>query len=266
MASVTREDLLSLLATRHEMVEYICDGMFDKKQIEDGLDVSRPTVDRAFREMEEYGLLTSTGTTYELTRFGRLCCETCGSLLEEIDEKVGLATVLSHLPESASLDDRLLDDAEVIQVETYAPLTPISEIGTFVAEADYIVGYSNAILPYYVEFFHRRVLEEGLKAQVLLPTDVLERAVADYREKLEVLLDARDFELVVTTDSLPYDIVTVDDQLVGVAIRDQNNRLQGALVNRTDSALEWATERLDALLTSGQRLESLHGDYPVQTE
>lgn len=251
MTELSRDDLLHLLATRHEMIEPICGGTLDKKAIEESLDVSRPTVDRAFRELEELGLLQSSGTTYELTRFGRLFCDRVDHQLAQIEEMVEFASILSHLPQSASIDERLLAGAEVIQTERHAPLTPISEVGRLVDNADRIKAYTNVILPHYVSFIHRRVLEEGMAATVILSEGVMERAFSEYTDEINALIDHERFSLVKSEESLPYGIIVIDDEIVGVAIRDENNHLRGALVNYSEEAIEWATEQLEALETDG---------------
>lgn len=150
MTEVTTDDILHLLATRQEMIEPLCDGRFDKRAIKERLDVSRPTVDRAFRELEELGILASAGSTYELSRFGRLFCDRFGDHIEEIEEMTDLADLLFHLPEGASIDDRLLDGAEVYGSEPHAHLSPLTHAGDLVRDADRIEGYAKALLPQYV--------------------------------------------------------------------------------------------------------------------
>lgn len=255
MTEVTRDDLLHLLATRHQMVEPMCNGTLEKQRIEERLDVSRPTVDRAFRELEELGLLESTGTTYELTRFGRLFCDRFDDQLAQIDEMVELASLLSHLPESASIDERLLAGADVIQTEKHAPLSPISEVGRLVSNADEIVAYTNVILPHYVRFIHRRVLEEGMSAKVILSEGVMEQAFSRYMDEISDLIDADGFSIVKSHESIPYGIVVMDEDIVGVAIRDEENHLRGALVNYSPDAIDWAQERLQALEAGGEQYD-----------
>lgn len=266
MTALTRDDLLHLLATRHEMIDPICDGTLEKQTIENHLEVSRPTVDRAFRELEALGLLESTGTTYRLTRFGRLFCDRIEDQLSQIDEMVDLADLLSHLPETASIDDRLLSGAEVVQTEKHAPLSPISEVRRLVGNADEITSYSNVILPHYVGFLHERVLEEGMAATVVLSEGVMERAFADYMEELGDLMDADHFTLVKSTESLPYGIVLVEGETVGVAIRDDQNYLRGALLNYSQDAVEWAREHLDALVAGGEEYELTRSTWSVRAD
>lgn len=266
MTDLSRDDLLHLIATRHEMIGPICGGTLEKQTIEEVLDISRPTVDRAFRELEELGLLESTGTTYGLTRFGRLFCDRFDDQLDQIDEMVDLADLLSHLPESASIDDRLLSGAEVIQTEKHAPLTPISEVSRLIETAKEVAGYSNVILPHYVSFVHERVLDEGMSATIVLSEGVMERALSDYMAELGELMEADHFTLVKSTESLPYGFVVVDGETVGVAIRDGQNHLRGALLNYTDEAVEWAREHLDSLVAGGEEYEFTRSAWSVRAD
>lgn len=255
MTEVSRDDLLDLLATRHRMIEPLCDGLLDKQVIQERVDVSRPTVDRAFREFEELGLLESTGTTYEITRFGRLFCDRLEEQLDHIDEMVELASLLSHLPESTSIDDRLLSGAEVIQTDPQAPLSPISQLEEIMTDAEYIIGYSNVVLPHYVNFFHHQVVEEDLDATIILSEGVMDRVLEEYPEKAKEVTAVEGFSFVTSPESLPYGIRLIDGEIVGVAIRDEENRLQGVLVNDSADAVEWAEERLAALEEGGEEFD-----------
>lgn len=255
MTTVTRDDLLHLIATRHEMIEPLCDGELEKRRIEETLDVSRPTVDRAFRELEELGLLESRGTTYELTRFGRLFCDRFDAQISQLDEMVELASILSHLPESAAIGERMLSGAQVKQTQKHAPLSPISSVGRLAASAEKIEGYTNVILPHYVTFIRDRVLENGLDARIILSEGVMKQAFAEYADEINELIEANGTRLVKTHEDLPYGIVVLDDEIAGVSIRDEENRLRGVLVNYSDSAVDWAKEQLDELESGGERYE-----------
>ena len=255
MTTVTRDDLLHLIATRHEMIEPLCDGELEKRRIEETLDVSRPTVDRAFRELEELGLLESKGTTYELTRFGRLFCDRFDAQISQLDEMVDLASILSHLPESAAIGERMLSGAQVKQTQKHAPLSPISTVGRLASSAEKIEGYTNVILPHYVTFIRDRVLENGLDARIILSEGVMKQAFAEYADEINKLIEANGTRLVKTHEDLPYGIVVLDDQIASVSIRDEENRLRGVLVIYSDSAGAGAKEQLDALEAGGERYE-----------
>lgn len=266
MAEVSRDDLLHLLATRHEMIEPLCEGSIDKQAIKRRLDVSRPTVDRAFRELETLGILDSTGSSYELTRFGRLFCDRFGDHIAEVEEMAELADLLAYLPEGASIDDRLLAGAEVYGSEPHAPLSPLTHAGEIVQEADRIEVYVRALIPQYVSYVHRGVIEEGLEARVILPEPVMEVAFDEYMDELSELLDHPNFSLVKALDSVPYGILLVDDETVAVAIRDQENHLRGALANDSPAAVEWARERLDALENTGEAYEFTRSGWSIRAD
>jgi len=266
MTDLTRDDLLHLLATRHEMIDPICNGSLDKRSIRRRLDVSRPTVDRAFRELEELGMLTSTGTAYELTRFGRLFCERFHDQVSTVDQMVEVGDLLAHLPGSAAIDERMLEGARVLETEPHAPLAPLTEVGELATDADRIEGYTNALLPNYVSFVKRGVSSKGMGARIILPEAVMEVAFEEYMEQLSELLDAPEFTLVKTHETIPFGVLVVDDEAVGVSIRDDENRLRGALVNESAAAVEWATEQLDRLAATGEEYEFTRSGRSVRAD
>jgi predicted transcriptional regulator len=266
MTALSRDDLLHLVATRHDMIESLCTGTLDKRSLQQQLDVSRPTVDRAFRELEDNGILTSTGTEYELTRFGRLFCDRFGAHMADIDEMVNLGSLLSHLPASVPLEDRLLRGAEVLESQPHAPLSPVSEFGRLASGAERVEGYFNVLLPYYVSFLHRQVLEEGLAARIVLPEPVMEQAFSQHMDEISTLLDEEGFTLVKSERTVPFGIVLIDEEHVGVSIRDEENHLQGALVNDSPDAVAWAREQIERLAAEGEQYEFTRGGRSARAD
>lgn len=264
MTDLSRDDLLHLVSTRHEMIEAICQGTLDKRHLQRSLDVSRPTVDRAFRELEENGLLDSQGTDYVVTRFGRLFCDQFQGHIANLDEMVRLGPYLATLPESAPVDERVLMDAEILNSEPHAPLSPVSEMGRLAADADTVVAYMNVILPYVLSILDRNVNQGEMDGTIILPTDVMEQALGEYMSEISTLLENEGFSLIKSEARAPHGIALVDDELVGVSIRDEDSHLQGILINDTPAAVEWAREQLDRLAAEGEQYEFTRGSRSIR--
>lgn len=109
-------------------------------------------------------------------------------------------------------------------------------------------------------------MEGGTEARVILPEPVMELAFEEYRGKLSALLDEPTFTLVKAIETVPYGLLLVDDETVGVSIRDADNHLRGALVNDSASAAEWARERLDALENAGETYELTRSGWSVRAD
>ncbi|RXK46205.1 helix-turn-helix transcriptional regulator [Halorientalis pallida] len=243
------EGLLHLFHKRYDVLDCLCDDQFDKRAVEERTGASRPTVDRAFRELEDAGILTSTGTTYELTNFGELCC----AEFERVDAALGTLTevegLLSHLPRDAGLDMRLLEGAAVHHAEDHAPHEPLAEMVDLAKSTSEFYGYSNRITPYIVDAFHRLTVEEELPAHFVFSEGVYETGLSNYDEKFGAILEADHTTVHVTEHAYTYGAAVGDDR-AAVSVANDMDRLLAVITNDSDAAIEWVQEFLDGIVAS----------------
>jgi predicted transcriptional regulator len=246
--------ILHLFYKRHDVFRCLCDDVFDKQAVQERTGASRPTVDRAFRELEDAGILTSEGTVYELTNFGDLCCvefERVAGTLETLTEVEGL---FSHLPRDAGFDMRLLDGAEVHHAEDHAPHEPLTEMVDLARSAGEFYGYSNRIIPYIVEGFHRLTVEEAVPARLVLSEEVVETGLANYPEKFGAIVEADTTTVYATEHAYNYG-AAVGGGRVAVSVSNDMDRLLAVVTNDTDAAVEWVEEFLDEIVASDRTRE-----------
>jgi len=121
---VSPDGVVAALEKRARLLRMLADGPMDKPALRDALEVSRSTVYKALRELEELGLVHRVDDGYALTQFGRLARRkhdefratvgdyTCRFLTRpglfsatELDD--GTATLLQHA--TVQDGDRVLD-------------------------------------------------------------------------------------------------------------------------------------------------------------
>ncbi|MFD1587131.1 helix-turn-helix transcriptional regulator [Halorientalis brevis] len=244
-------EILHVFHKRYEILKCICDGQLDKREIEDKIDSSRPTIDRAYRELEDLGMLASTGTSYELTNFGKLCCEEFARTEDTLQTVTGMEDILSYLPRDAGFDVGLLEGAAVHYAEEHAPQEPFVEIVDVAANASEVKGYSSTIMPHYVDSFHSLVVEAGVPTTLVFTEDVVETGHSNYAEKFGEIVAAENSTIYATTEVYTYGTV-IGDGTVAVPVGNERDRLHAVIVNDTDSAVEWASEFLERIIASDQ--------------
>lgn len=249
MSSVPAADVLHIFYKRYEILKCIDDGKLDKRAVEEQVEASRPTIDRAYRELEDIGILTSTGSSYELTSFGALCCEEFRGIESALDTLSEMKDLLSYLPPDTGIDMRLLRDADVHYVQDHAPQEPLMEIVDVAVNATTFDGYSSTITPHYVEAFHALIVEEGTPATLVFTEDVIETGYANYREKFGEIVAADHADIYATAHVYTYG-AAIGDGTVAVPVGDDLDRLQAVIVNDTDDAMAWADEFLTELVSA----------------
>lgn len=240
------EELLHIYSRRADILEFIADDVLDKRLIDDQLDVSRPTIDRAFRELEGAGILASTGSTYELTKFGDLFCQQFLRTREVLRAMTDIRPALEHLPRDEAIDMRLLRNATIHRAETHAPQEPFLEIANLAYEATELVGYSSTVMPYYVDVFHTLIVDEEIPATLVFTADVVDTLRENYSEKFEDLLHTEHASVVSTPVVKSYGLLMSNDT-VAVPIGDERDTLQAVILNDSEAALEWGEAYLSLL-------------------
>jgi len=178
-------DTIEVLLGRSGVVERLSVEPTAKRDLIDGLDVSRSTVDRAIREIESLGLVESgdDGVTFtlcgrlaaeEFERFGSRLADRCGvgdatdsviadliatavrqsELLDVLDQPLDKRDLVDELDRSRSTIDRTMRELEVIGVVKYVPEgfapteigdTLVREYGSFVDRLDNTLAASNLL-------------------------------------------------------------------------------------------------------------------------
>ncbi len=246
--------ILHLFHKRYDVFRCLCDDELDKRIVQERTGASRPTVDRAFRELEDAGILTSAGTVYELTNFGDRCCAEFERVTGALETLTEAEELLSHLPRDAGFDMRLLTGAEINHAADHAPHEPLTEMTDLAVSAGEFYGYSNRIIPYTVDGFHRLTVEEGVIARMILSEEVVETGLANYPEKFGAIVDAETTTVYATDYTYNYG-AAVGDGRVAVSVSNDRDRLLAVITNDTDAAVEWVETFLDGIVASDRTRE-----------
>lgn len=258
MSSDSVVDLISLSSKRYDILQLLCDGTLDKRAIEEEIDSSRPTIDRAFRELEEAGILTSTGTAYSLTNFGALYCEEFARARESLKTLNEIREILASLPPDSTIDMRLLEGADVEVAKEHAPQEPFMEVVNVALDADEITGYSSTVMPNYVDVFHTLVVDSGIETTLVFTEDVVEVLRDNYAEEFADLIEVDNATVHATPTIKTYGLLMADDT-IAVPVGHERDRMQAVILNDTRAAIEWGREYVERL-TGAEGAREITGD------
>lgn len=233
---------LDLLAKRSDLLDLLRSGAMRKGDLVDGADVSRSTVDRALRELQLSGLVDRTSDGFVLTLCGRLMLAEYESFVERLANLCRSQAIIAALPAEASIEPALLDGAEITLPEPQVPMKPVLRFEELIGSASRIRGFSPAVLPSYVDLFHRRVTDEELSVELVLEEGVVRRLATNYAEELGDALDTGKVTIRESPHPLPYGLVVTGAGEVGVVVYDESS-IAGVITNDREAAYEWAMER-----------------------
>ncbi|MFD1587848.1 hypothetical protein ACFR9U_12725 [Halorientalis brevis] len=217
MGSDSVVELFRLMDNRAALLQLIADGTLDKEAVAAQVDVSRPTLDRAYRELQEAGILTSTADGYSLTNFGQLFCQNFRHTTDGLGTMAEFREVLSRLPADASIDTRVLDGASLSRADGGDVTTAVSEAAGPLRDATELTAY-------------------------VPPTNAT---------VLDAVGAAPGAEIYEASTTAPYEVL-VADQTVVIVVPAAPDESAAVLSNDTPAAGRWASEFFDRLVDAEQ--------------
>lgn len=233
------------VSRRAEIIECLMDGPTYNRDIRDRLDVSRSTVYKAIRELEELDLAQRGSKGYELTIVGRLLFEEYRRYQSRVEDVCRSGTLLSVLPTNTDIPIEVLDGADVYVSERHAPNRPVRVIEEIIRDATVSKGTGPIVLPRYVELFHDAIVAGDLEAELVFERSVHEYLASDYTDSYSEALGTENLSVWVTPDDEhPYGLLIVEEPSprIGLIVYDRDGGLKGIIVNDTEPACDWGYE------------------------
>lgn len=232
-------DVISTVVKRRPFLDTLADGPTAKRDLRDELDLSRSTVYKAVRELEEQGLVAETDEGVGLTLVGRLLADeyrTFETHAAGIHDSAGLLAVL---PADAPVTVDAVLGAETVLAERHAPTRPVEYIDDLVRRADHVFGATPVVLAQFVDIFHEEIVHGDLTADLVLETPVVEYLREDHAERLAEALDTGRLSIERTDESLPFGFVSSESEGLVLIVYDESGELRGVLLNDSRDAIDW---------------------------
>lgn len=231
-------DVLHLLARRADLLEYLRADIHDKRKLEETLGVSRSTLNRALKDLEENHLVEEQIDGYEVTPGGNTAyqiAQVCKPLTEALP-------VLTYLPSDAPLDPALFRGSTVVKADQSNPEAPIDHLADLVRTGTHVKGISPVAFSRCVRLFYTQIIEQNIIADIVLGERCFEYLWAKHSEKMQTVLGTEHCTFWGLEGEPPFGLALVDDEQVWVGIHDDKGSIEGAIMNRSDAAVAWALD------------------------
>lgn len=239
--STTEDTLLHVMARRWKVVNEIDSGTLDKRNLASSLDVSRTTINRAIRDLEEVGVLQVRGSSFDLSRYGQFVFrgfEEFRSLLDDLDDGM---TVVRSLPQDSDIPIDLIRGATFHAPVDHAPQEGFRPLLESINRASRVQALVPVLTPTHVSVF-KNVLSEPVQSTHLYLDDSLQEIITGRHSELYQSADASDsFVLRFLNATPPHGAYFLDQSQVWVTVYHEGGALAGMLTNESDRALDWAS-------------------------
>ncbi|SFR66721.1 helix-turn-helix transcriptional regulator [Halogeometricum limi] len=240
-AETNSEQADDVVARRVDVVEKLTAGPRRSADLVGSLGLSRSTVYNALHELESHQLVRSIDGGYELTLAGRLLYDEHRRHRQAVEDIYVPRKLLAHLPVDTDITLGVLEGAETVFAERYAPIRPVAVVERIVREATALKGLGPVVLPDYVDLFYEQFVNDELEAELIFEVPSWEYLVADYPEAITNALDSGNLTVWVTPETLPMGLLLVEEPhaLVGIVVYDDDGNPRGILTTETERAYEW---------------------------
>jgi predicted transcriptional regulator len=248
-------DELVGLARRSPVLDTLHEGPLDRRDLQERVGVSRPTIHRQVRALQEAGLVTKRDGTFVLTPVGELAAAEFARTFEVMDTVSALGQLARWLPVQ-ELDFGLtrLRDAEITLPRPNDPFAPTRRMLRRVHAADRVRMVTYTFLPEGDPVTRRCVIGDEQSFEAVMDPTLVEAVLADPASAahLHELL-AQGSHISVAPEPVPV-ILTVADEDVIIGVVDEGGGAQGLIVTDDEAVRAWAEETVDGYLERGERI------------
>lgn len=235
-------DALIEIVRRTPVFAALGERPMDRRDLQECLDVSRPTVHRLTRALDERGLVERVDGEFALTALGEAIAAEVTTFERNVETAYEIAPLLGVAKEhDLPVDTPAFTDATVTSAEPGNPYRPVNRFMSLVENTDRLRGLDPAALnPLHIEDIHRRIVE-GMETDAVFPPAVVEDVLTSNPERARTALESGNLTLR-THEELPFGL-TLCEERIGVGVYDAETGMLRTYID-TDSpaAREWAED------------------------
>lgn len=246
---------MTLLTNRRSVLDVISRGASDKQQIVEEVDVSRSTVDRAVRELEDAGLVERTRAGVSMTTSGRIALKSHDRLTDTIRGLGAASSLLPYLGSENPPDPVIFQGGTVIASTQEVPQRPTATLAEFVPQSEEVRGVALSVEPQMVEAGREAIVEGGVELTFAVPEAVVSRLLGAHTEALEAALEGG-MDLRQIDASPDYGVLVFEREagpLATLVVYGESG-VRGIVTNEREPALAWARQYVETWI---QRAEPL---------
>lgn len=257
MTDPTATDVLRTLLHRYDIVASLKQGRWDKRKLQQELEVSRSTIDRTFRMLEENGVLTSRGSRYQFTLFGALLVEEIQTIKTTTDALIAARPALRNLPATAEIPCNVLESSEPLLPTNVAPHAPLLRLEEEIARSEDVRAVITRVLPKHIDSVSSHLQNGSLSTELVMDEEVLGHVRSSYLEQLERCLGSENFTLWRVPETPPFGLALFDERAVWLSVYSTDGQFCGGLYTEDATSIEWAAERYGQCRARGVTVTSV---------
>lgn len=241
--------IVDVVLKRRIVLEYICQCKPDKRTLVENLSESRPTVDRAVRELEDHDLVKRVDGVCKPTYTGKTAYELCEEFRNSFQMLKETSTELSSLPLDTGLDKSIFLGGSVFHPPDSAPYETIQPIDEDIRNGEKIVAATEVLTPY-IDQILRRGADNKKNITLFLSNSVLDVLLKNQPDTIIPHIES--CNAIYRGIEIPqYSLFLIDDEILYTGIYSRTNHLSTVIRNTNQRVIEWAKEMVSEFEDEG---------------
>lgn len=244
-------------ARRWPVLDVLRAGPLDRRDLQERVGVSRPTIHRQLRALRDAGLVTKRNGTFALTPVGELVATEFSRVFEVMETVSTLSQVVPWLPVTEfDFDFDRLRHAEVTLPSPNDPFAPTRQMLRTIHGADHIRMVTYTFLPEGDPAARRCFVEEGQSFEGVLDSTLVCSLLKDPASAAHLReLLTRGARISIAPEPVPIILTIADEQVIIGAVGDDGSS-RGLIVTDDEVIRVWAEETVNDYLARAEHLTS----------
>ena len=259
MYSSETAEFIGVLLKRRDFLEALFENPQSKRSLEDSLDTSRSTVNRAVRELAAVDLIEQTSTnSYCVTEFGQLIYNQWKSTETIVDSLRTSDALKSSLPTGEHGEAVAFCNAEITVPSHHDTDRPQRRFLECLQQADRFKGILPKITSCHVELLSHRSSVGPYETELVTVPGVIDVLSTTYNQRFGKICRADTFDLYVSNEHFPFGLMLFDSQercQLGLILYDMSG-ISGFVANSDTTAIGWGNQWYERHRKRAKRITS----------
>lgn len=247
MSETAPEEILDIINRRSSIIKLIEDGVTDKSIITDEVAVSRQTVGRAVRELEEVGVISTNGSDISLTTGGEIYQEWYKKTIDRYERILGAETVVNHIGDDINLNNYMETGTSIIEGGSGFPHKILSEIKSCLESSNRLTICLPQPHPHLFEAISMQ-LSEDIALSLLIDATYEVEFVSYYAPKFKNIHETASCDVRFLKHSFENGYI-VSGSHESFIISFNNEKLVGGLYNRSDDIAARVESKIEQIIS-----------------
>lgn len=238
-------EFLALSANRVEVLSVLSKGSYTRRELEERIDGSQPTLGRVLRDLTDRRWIAYDGEEYTATATGQLIAGEFTALRDTVETELKLREVIDWLPtEAMEFDLRHLNDATITIPSQTRPGAPVQRVLELLRSSTRVQIFSHAFNEQSLRVIQQQTVNDIQTFEGVFSPAAVDAIAHDstLRQRLQQLIASESAEIRLHDEEIPL-AVTITDETVHLLLRDEEGLLRAALDTDNETVLSWARER-----------------------